>query len=107
MTDYLTPPPAEAVIPATRGCDRRFSVQRVQAGSPTPFDAGTQVYIWIDIDKTAPTRVDAVVAGSVAAFTLPSTVLDLVRTGTRWRIVHDVGDAETALLVGRFERHDG
>lgn len=108
MTNYLIPPPVEKVIPVTRGCDRLFTVERKnEAGESTNFATGSAVYMWIDIDKTAPTKVDAVVSGSQAAFSIQSTVLDLVRTGTRWRIVLDVADTETPLLVGKFERHDG
>jgi hypothetical protein len=96
------------VIPVTRGCDRSFTIQRLDTGgSAVSFDAGSSVYMWIDIDRAAPTRVDAVVSGSTAAFVLDYTVCDLVRTGTRWRIVLKIGSSELPLLVGRFERHDG
>lgn len=107
MTEYIGAPPQEKLIPVTRGCDRLFSIQRTQDGDPVNFDNGTQVYMWVDIDKSNPTKVDATVSGSTAAFAIQSTVLDLVRTGTRWRIVLDVGNTEIPLLVGRFERHDG
>lgn len=105
---YVCAPPAERVIPVTRGCDRSFTIQRLNSGgSAVSFDAGSSVYMWIDIDRAAPTRVDAVVSGSNAAFVLDYAVCDLVRTGTRWRIVLKVGSSELALLVGRFERYDG
>ena len=108
MTDYIGSPPVEKIIPVTRGCDTSFSIRRTDAdGDSVNFDPGTQVYMWIDIDKDNPTKVNAVVAGSVATFSIQSTVLDSVKNGTRWRAVLDVGDEETALLVGRFERHDG
>lgn len=108
MTSYVCAPPAERVIPVTRGCDRSFTIQRLDTGgSAVSFDAGSSVYMWIDIDRAAPTRVDAVVSGSTAAFVLDYTVCDLVRTGTRWRIVLKIGSSELPLLVGRFERHDG
>ena len=106
--NYICAPPVEKLIPVTRGCDRAFTVQRVNtAGSPGSFDAGTQVYMWVDLDKASPTRVNAVVSGSTAAFAVQSAVLDLVKNSTRWRIVLDVGELEVPLLVGRFERHDG
>lgn len=106
--DYIGNPPQEKLIPVTRGCDRLFTIQRLDTdGDPQNFEAGSTVYMWVDVDKTAPTKVDATVSGSQAAFAIQSTVLDLVRTGTRWRIVLDVGNTEIPLLVGRFERHDG
>ena len=104
---YIGSPPAERIIPVTRGCDKLFTIQRIQDDAPTNFAAGTTVYMWVDIDKTAPTKVDATVSGSTAAFAIQSTTLDQCRTGTRWRIVLDVGDVEIPLLVGTFERHDG
>jgi len=106
--NYICAPPAERVIPVTKGCDRAFTIQRVSStGAAVNFDAGSQVYMWLDVDKAAPTKVDAVVSGSMAAFALQSTVLDLVKGSTRWRIVLDVGELEVPLLVGKFERHDG
>jgi len=71
------------------------------------FDSGSSVYMLIDIDRAAPTQVNAVVSGSTAAFTLDYTVCDLVKTGTRWRIVLKIGSSELPLLVGKFERYDG
>ena len=108
MTDYLAPPPIEKVIPVTKGCDRSFTLQRVNSsGTPVNFGAGVTVYLKIDIDKTAPTTVNATVSGSTASITIPDTVCDQVKNGTRWRAILDQGDLETALLVGTFERHDG
>lgn len=108
MTDYVVSPPQERTIPVTRGCDRAWSIQRVDMdGDPVDFDEGTTVYIWIDIDPADPTKVEAAVSGSVAAFVLESTVCDLVRNNARWRIVLDRGELEIPLLVGRFERRDG
>ncbi len=108
MAEYITSPPAEKLISVTRGCDTTFTIQRVDLdGTPLAFAAGAAVYLWIDIDKAAPTKVDAVVSGSAAAVTISDTVADAVRTGTRWRAVIDQGDLEVPLMVGRFERHDG
>lgn len=104
---YIGSPPAEKIIPVTRGCDRLFTVQRIQDDEPTAFDQGSTVYMWIDIDRAAPTKVDATVSGSTASFAIQSTVLDQVRNSTRWRIVLDQGATEIPLLVGKFERHDG
>lgn len=104
---YISPPPSSATIPVTKGCDRSFSLQRVDSnGDPQSFGNVT-VYLKIDIDKASPTTVNAVVSGSTAAFTIPDAVCDQVKTGTRWRAVLDQGDLETPLLVGRFERYDG
>lgn len=108
MTDYIGQPPAEKLIPVTRGCDRSFTIQRTDAqGQPLNFDAGNTVYLWIDINKAAPTKVDAVISGANAAITISDTICDQVKTGTRWRAVLDQGALEIPLLVGRFERHDG
>ena len=108
MTSYVCAPPAERLIPVTRGCDRSFTIQRQNvSGAAVSFDSGSSVYMWIDIDRANPSRVDAVVSGSNAAFVLDYAVCDLVRTGTRWRIVLKIGSSELPLLVGRFERHDG
>lgn len=105
---YISPPPSTATIPVTKGCDRSFTLQRVDSnGAPQNFGAGVTVYLKIDIDKAAPTTVNATVSGSTAAFTIPDSVCDQVKTGTRWRAVLDQGTLETPLLVGRFERHDG
>lgn len=108
-SNYIGIPPAEKIIPVTRGCDRSFTIQRVDSGGdPIDFDPATTVYMWIDIQRSDPTRVDAVVSGALAAFSLQSTVCDLVRDGTRWRVVLDLGsDVELPLLVGKFERYDG
>lgn len=105
---YVCAPPVEKVIPVTLGCDRIFSVRRTNAqGAPLNYAAGTSVYMWIDIDKANPTRVDAVITNETALFTLEVAVCDQVRTGTRWRVVLDLGETELPLLVGKFERHDG
>lgn len=105
---YIGAPPQERIIPVTRGCDRLFTLQRRDSeGDPQNFEAGSQVYMWIDIDRSAPTKVDAVVSGSTAAFAIQSDVLDQVRSSTRFRVVLDVGTTEIPLLVGKFERHDG
>lgn len=108
MSDYIGAPPATKIIPVTKGCDKSFTVQRTDAdGDPVNFDSGTTVYMWIDINRANPTKVDATVTGSTAAFTISDTICDQVRSGTAWRAVIDVGDLEIPLLVGRFERHDG
>jgi hypothetical protein len=108
VSDYICAPPAERVIPVTRGCDRSFTIQRLNSGgTAVNFDAGSSVYMWIDVDRVAPTKVDAAVSGSNAAFTLDYTLCDLVKTGTRWRVVLKIGSSELPLLVGKFERYDG
>lgn len=108
MSDFICNPPVEKVLPVTRGCDRSFSIRRTDSdGVAVDFAADAQVYMWVDIDKAAPTQVFAVVSGSVAAFTISSEVADLVRSGTRFRIVLDLGSDEVPLLVGKFARYDG
>ena len=108
MTDYLAPPPLERIIPVTLGCDRSFSLQRVDSsGAPVNFGAGVTVYLKIDIDKTTVTTVNATVSGSTAAITIPDNVCDRCKTGTRWRAILDQAGQQTPMLVGRFERHDG
>jgi len=106
VSDYIGAPPATRKIPVTKGCDFSFTIQRTDAeGQPADFDAGTTVYVWVDIDP--PVKVDAVVSGSTAAVTISDSVCDLVKNSTRWRAVLDKGDLEIPLLVGRFERNDG
>ena len=107
VPDYVMSPPTDKVIPVTLGCDRAFTISRTNAsGTPVNYDAGTTVYMWVDL-PTGTTKVDAVVSGANAAFTIPSTVCDLVKNTTKWRVVLDVADLEIPLLVGKFERHDG
>ena len=106
-TSYIGKPPTKWVIPVTRGCDRSFAVRRRDdAGAAEDWNA--QVYIDIDIDRAAPTRVHSEVNGDEAVFTIDSSVCDAVKSSTRWRIVmSDSNDFETPLAVGTFERHDG
>jgi len=109
MTDYIGTPPAQRIIPVTRGADRLFSIRRRdEQGDPQDWDA--TLFIDIDIDKAAPTRVNAEVTDDVAVIRIESTLCDQVRNSTRWRILMSQPDTptlETPLLVGTFERHDG
>jgi len=106
-TEYVMSPPAEKVIPVTLGCDRAFTIKRTnEAGASVNYAAGTTVYMWIDL-PSGTIKVDATVSGANAAFMITSTVCDAVLNNTRWRVVLDVGDLETPLLIGRFKRHDG
>lgn len=106
MTNYIGAPPVAKKIPVTKGCDFSFTIQRIDdLGEPIDFDAGTTVYVWVDLDP--PVKVDAVVSGSTAGLTIPDAVCDQVKNSTRWRAVIDKGDLEVPLLVGRFERNDG
>lgn len=109
MTDYLTPKLPARIIPVTRGTDRVFTLRRRNAAGEV-VDWDSEVYVDIDIDRAAPTRVTAVVAGSAAVIRIESTVGDQTKTGTTWRAVRSAaGDpsTETPLLVGIFERNDG
>jgi hypothetical protein len=104
--NYLGKPPKKWIIPVTLGCDRSFTVRKRDAlGQLVNWNA--QVYIDISINKASPTRVFAVVDGGLATFTIQSTVCDLTKQGTQWRIVMAVNGFETPLAVGTFERHDG
>jgi hypothetical protein len=104
---YLTPPAAQYIIPVTLGAGTAFTLQRVDgSGNPLNYDVGTTVTMALDI-PTAPTTQPATVSGSSAAFQISNTVLDLVKTGTRWRVVMNADGLEIPLIVGRFERHDG
>lgn len=106
MTNYIGAPPATKKIPVTKGCDFSFTIQRTNSqGQPLNFDAGTTVYVWVDLDP--PVKVNAVVSGSTAAVTISDALCDQVKNSTRWRAVVDKGDLEFPLLVGRFERNDG
>ncbi len=106
MGNYLVKPPKQFVISVTLGCDRSFSLRkRNSLGQLVNWAA--QVYIDIDINKASPTRVSAVIDGGLATFTIQSTVVDLVKSGTKWRIVMTASGVETPLAVGTFERHDG
>jgi len=107
VKSYVVSPPVEKVIPVTKGCDRAFSVRRVDDnGSPVNFAGGTTVYMWVEAGST-PTKVDATISGSNASFVLDSALCDQIRNGSKWRAVLDLGDLELPLLVGRFERRDG
>lgn len=67
--NYLTPKLPTWTIPITRGADRTFTlVCRVaEGGAETDWNAA----VFMDIDtKPVATRVDAVVAGSRATFTV-------------------------------------
>lgn len=109
MPDYLIPAAESRIIPVTRGADVAFTVQRTNTdGDPVNYDAGAQVYIQVDVpDKTNPTKVQATVGGSTAAIRMDYTLCDTLKASNRWQVIMKVGSAETALLVGRFERNDG
>lgn len=109
MADYVTPKLQNKVIPLTRGCDAVLGLRRKDdVGDPLDWDA--EVYMLIDIDRTSPTKVDALVVDNLATIKVESDVADECRRGTTWRIVRsDDSDPslETALMVGIFERNDG
>jgi hypothetical protein len=106
-SNYIGNPPVKFVIPVTLGCDRAFTVKRRnEAGELADWDA--EVYIVVDIDRASPTTVQAAVSGSNAVFLVESSVCDLVKNSTRWRIVmSDDEGFEAPIAVGSFERHDG
>lgn len=108
MSDYLGDPPEERVIPVTKGCGKRVTINRVDDVGD-PVDYGGDVFFDIDIDKTAPTRLTAVVDGDSAEVVIPFDTADLTKTGMAWRAILSVtGTPPPApILVGSFERHDG
>ena len=104
--NYLTPKLPTWTIPITRGADRTFTlVCRVsEGGAETDWNAA----VFMDIDtKPVATRVDAVVAGSRATFTIESEIAGLCTNSTAWRIIRDSGSSELPVMVGVFERNDG
>lgn len=105
---YLYPQPLAKVIPVTLGADVAFTLQRTNTGgTPVNFDAGSQVYLQVDLDKSNPTKVQATVSGSTAAIRMDYTVADQCKNSTKWQVILKNGTNETALLVGKFERNDG
>lgn len=109
MPDYIAPKLPNRVIPVTRGTDRLFTVRR-RTAQGQPQDWNCSVFIDIDIDKVAPTRIAATVAADLASVRIESTVADQCKSGTTWRVVMSQAGSptvETALLIGTFERNDG
>lgn len=108
MTDYVTPKLPNRVIAVTRGADAVFTCRRRAAGTLIDWDA--TLFISIDIDKAAPTRIDAEVTGPNAVVRIESTVADQTRTGMTWQVLVSQASSptlETPVLVGTFERNDG
>lgn len=110
MTDYIGSPPTTYVIPVTKGADREFTLRRRDTNGD-PVDWAADLWIDIDIDKTDPTRVEATVTADEAVLRIESTILDLVKNSTKWRIVRSAADDpesfEIAVAVGTFQRFDG
>jgi hypothetical protein len=112
VAEYLNAKLPQRVIAITKECDRTLSIRRRDPVSGVPVDWGVdvEVYIKIDIDSSAPTRVSGVVDGSLATIRMESTILDTVRKGTTWRVIMSqpgVPRHESAVMVGIFERNDG
>lgn len=106
MTNYAVPPAPERTFAITKHCDLAFSIRRVENGEPVDIAAGVTIAVYVDIDKTAPTKIDATISGALAAITIGKDVLALAKSGTRLQVVVD-GALDTPLMVGRLERHDG
>lgn len=109
MVDYIAPKLPNRVIPVTKGTDRLFTVRRRNAQAQAQ-DWNCNIYIDIDIDRTAPTRIAATVVADLATVRIESTVSDLCKSGTTWRVVMSQAGSptiETPLLIGTFERNDG
>ena len=110
MADYVTPKLPNRVIPLTKDCDSKITIRRHDPGTSGPVDWDADVYMLIDIDKLAPTKVDATVAGSLATVVVESSVANLCKNGTTWRVVMSSAGSpsyERPLMVGTFERNDG
>ena len=112
MAEYVNPKLPNRVIAITKGSDRVFSIHRREPGTGVEVDWGTDVdvYIKVDVDKTAPTHVAGTVDGAWATIRMESSLLDTVRNGTTWRVIMSqpgVPRLETAVMVGTFERNDG
>lgn len=109
MPDYIAPKLPNRVLPVTKGTDRLFSIRRRDPeGDPQDWDC--DVFIDIDIDKTAPTRIPAQVIDDLAVIRIESNVADQCKNGMTWRaVMSQPGNPslETPLLVGIFERNDG
>lgn len=106
---YLVDPPPEYVVPVTKGTDLDFTLRRVDADG-NPQDWAADLYISIDIDKLAPTQINAAVTNELAVFHIESITLDQTKNGMKWRVVASVPGTptnEVAVAVGTFERHDG
>ena len=109
MTDYIAPKLVNRVIPVTKGTDRIFSIRRFNNQNLSQA-WNCDVFIDIDIDKTAPTRIPATIDFDTATIRIESSVADLCKNTTTWRAVMSQGGSptlETAILVGTFERNDG
>jgi hypothetical protein len=112
MADYINTKLPNRVIAITKGSDRVFAIRRRDPvdGDPVDWGVDVDVYIKVDVDRTAPTHVAGTVDGSVATIRMESSLLDTVRSGTTWRVIMSqpgVPRLETAVLVGTFERNDG
>lgn len=109
MSNYIAPKLPNRLLPITKGTDRVISIQRLDGnGLAQAWDC--DVFMDIDIDKSAPTRIAATVDGSIAVIRIESSVGDLCKNTTTWRaVMSQPGDPtlETPLLVGLFERNDG
>ena len=110
MADYVTPKLPNRVIPITKGCDSKLTIRRRDPSTSDPVDWGADVYMLIDIDKFAPTKVLATVSNSLATVVVESSVTNQCKNGTTWRVVMSSAGSpsyERPLMVGTFERNDG
>ena len=110
MADYVTPKLPNRVIPVTKDCDAKITLRRRDPVTHDPLDWGADVYILVDVDKSSPTKVNAVVVDSLATLVVESSVTNLIKAGTTWRVVMSSPGSpsfERPLMVGVFERNDG
>lgn len=112
MANYVTPKLPNRVIVVTKDCDRTLSIRRRDpvTGDPMDWGVGAEVYIKVDVPRAAPVQVDGVVEGSLATIRMESTLLNLVKSSTTWRVILSQPGSpryETPVMVGVFERNDG
>lgn len=107
MTSYITPPPAEIVVPLTAGCGRALTLENRDTATGERIDWPQGSAVVMVIDAAEPISIAADLQSYNAALTVSTAICNQLRTGTRFRIIHDTGSLERALMVGRFVRHDG
>lgn len=110
MADYIVGPPVEGkAVSLTKGTDCAFTLRRKDSDG-LPIDWEAEVWVFVDIDKKNPTKVEADVTGPDAVVRIESTTADSIKDGAAWRAVRSVDGLPTLekpLMVGYFERHDG
>ena len=91
----------------TLGCSRTFTVERVTTEGASQAWGG-DIKLAVEVSRSQPpTIVNAVVNGSGATVTIPSSVCDLTKNTTSWQLIFTPASGNpVAVMVGKFERHD-